>query len=44
MGGTIRSINCYFAKDFDEFIDEMIKENLKAFIKVEEDEDEEVDR
>ena len=47
VGGTVRSINCYFAKDFDEFIDEMIEENFKDFIKVEEEEEEkeeEVDR
>ena len=46
VGGTVRSINCYFAKDFYEFIDDMIEENFKMFIKVEEedDEEEEVDR
>ena len=45
VGGTVRSINCYFSKDFDEFIDEMIEEKSKDFIKVEEEEEEDkVDR
>lgn len=32
VDGTTRTINCYFSKDYDEFIDEMIEEHFKEFL------------
>jgi len=32
VDGTTRTINCYFLKDYDEFIDEMIEEHFKEFL------------
>jgi prophage antirepressor-like protein len=36
VDGTTRTINCYFSKDYDEFIDEMIEEHFKEFLHYEE--------
>lgn len=35
VDGTTRNINCYFSKDYDEFIDEMIEEYFKDFLQYE---------
>ena len=37
--GTIRNVNCYYRKDYEEFIDEMIEDEFKDYIQFEEEEE-----
>ena len=39
VDGTIRNVNCYYRKDYEEFIDEMIEDEFKDYIQFEEEEE-----